>query len=1048
MIKQDTRNILDRHFTGEQLSVVDGSAGIFRCVKLFEGTPYQIIYVDCSDNWKQDDFGPKKLENYLEKYLLKDYYSHSGPLQWNFYYAFISTQTTISKAQHRKADIEKDELYSRKFVWSPAELDSWLTRIDQLSHPVAKKIEQDLSGVWINRLKENKLDAIFLDGSIEQGVTSYMNGKPKIAPADPVGNTKTPSGSNPPISLIRRLTVHQFRDCHNGKHYDFGQVNLLVGVNGSGKTSLLEAIELLLCGRSYRNKNASVDNVEIEALIDGYRKPLLFSQGSLKTYKQRDKEWYNNADQKFNRLDVSFSKFNFYNTDAAYILANPRKSEKEETSIRHAFEAIALGQNVNDLESDMVKYLERFKKEKRGYEKQVNETESEVKKERKLINDIAAITDNPATFLAAIFKDASKKKWVLGTTKKETALQKIFASADAHLKSLSQLLKWSSITTRGELLETLTTYRQALKRYKNIEKDIRIKEVAASKNTAELFSLQELLELLEELTTYYRFKRLGELPGLAKKIETLNAELKNLQRLQQISTEITAANNKITGSKKLKDLNVTCSTKTKNAEVKLSQLTARRELLMQGINQLDRLIKEIKSRGLEFSKLEPNSKECPLCHAEYESAELVRRIQQSKRVIRSSSQIDVLEQNISDIKKEIKLLGEERKILDKYKQAYLILFAGDQYDRSVTVIQSTMKKQLLRLTPIQKELESLRHLTEQAKASGVDEDRFEELQDEADLHGLKIKTVTSFDKQHQQLKRNIASLQKLAQELTKSIRTLSDDKNKLLVGLSISHKQSEQLNSRTGSLEEADKLCEKLLLLKTYRNNVSFGDIKSELEGLKKMLHDYEEMHNRKSSNDLRLQASNKRMAELTQKLAAAKLLLERANTAENVISTLMTEHKKTTYLKQFVEGNKDEILEIFRMIHMPHQFEDLLFDNDGSVQLVRKNKRTSSLSEISTGQRSALSLSVFSALNRKLKNGPNLLMFDDPVANVDDLNVLSYFDYLREVAVKGGRQIFFATANENLAFLFSQKFQFLQKEFVTISLGEKASILFKEDKN
>jgi len=59
--------------------------------------------------------------------------------------------------------------------------------------------------------------------------------------------------------------------------------------------------------------------------------------------------------------------------------------------------------------------------------------------------------------------------------------------------------------------------------------------------------------------------------------------------------------------------------------------------------------------------------------------------------------------------------------------------------------------------------------------------------------------------------------------------------------------------------------------------------------------------------------------------------------------------------------------------------------------------------------------------------------MFDDPVANIDDLNILSYFDYLREIAVNGDRQIFFATANENAAFLFKQKFDFLGEDYFKI---------------
>jgi len=53
-------------------------------------------------------------------------------------------------------------------------------------------------------------------------------------------------------------------------------------------------------------------------------------------------------------------------------------------------------------------------------------------------------------------------------------------------------------------------------------------------------------------------------------------------------------------------------------------------------------------------------------------------------------------------------------------------------------------------------------------------------------------------------------------------------------------------------------------------------------------------------------------------------------------------------------------------------------------------------------------------------------MLIDDPIAHVDDLNCLSFLDYLREVALSGERQIVFATANEKIASLFERKFDFL----------------------
>jgi exonuclease SbcC len=97
------------------------------------------------------------------------------------------------------------------------------------------------------------------------------------------------------------------------------------------------------------------------------------------------------------------------------------------------------------------------------------------------------------------------------------------------------------------------------------------------------------------------------------------------------------------------------------------------------------------------------------------------------------------------------------------------------------------------------------------------------------------------------------------------------------------------------------------------------------------------------------------------------------------------------------------------------------------SATLVRKsNGAEVNLGEISTGQRAAFGLSVFLAQNSQLTVAPPVVLIDDPIAHVDDLNSLSFFDYLREITLAGSRQIFFATANDKLATLFERKFDFL----------------------
>ena len=68
--------------------------------------------------------------------------------------------------------------------------------------------------------------------------------------------------------------------------------------------------------------------------------------------------------------------------------------------------------------------------------------------------------------------------------------------------------------------------------------------------------------------------------------------------------------------------------------------------------------------------------------------------------------------------------------------------------------------------------------------------------------------------------------------------------------------------------------------------------------------------------------------------------------------------------------------------------------------------------------------------MNLATPSAPGFLLLDEPVANIDDLNVLALMDFLREIALTHQRQIFFTTANRNVAKLFRRKFSFLEDDF------------------
>lgn len=159
-----------------------------------------------------------------------------------------------------------------------------------------------------------------------------------------------------------------------------------------------------------------------------------------------------------------------------------------------------------------------------------------------------------------------------------------------------------------------------------------------------------------------------------------------------------------------------------------------------------------------------------------------------------------------------------------------------------------------------------------------------------------------------------------------------------------------------------------------------------------------------------------------------------RAKKAVDVLGGLLEGDSKEAYLKEMVNQQREKLVTIFRRIHAPNEFENVRLN--GEIYVKRRTGNEDDLSKISTGQRSALALSIFLTMNSSVGKNAPWLIFDDPVAQVDDLNTLSFFDTLRELVLDGKRQVFIATANTRVANLFARKFDFLEKSFKEISLG------------
>jgi DNA repair exonuclease SbcCD ATPase subunit len=236
-------------------------------------------------------------------------------------------------------------------------------------------------------------------------------------------------------------------------------------------------------------------------------------------------------------------------------------------------------------------------------------------------------------------------------------------------------------------------------------------------------------------------------------------------------------------------------------------------------------------------------------------------------------------------------------------------------------------------------------------------------------------------------------------------------------------------------LERREKLVEEVLgEARSTQKQVEISDaeefsvVATRLETFAKAVGRIQEALKRVEEKDALEQRLATSLAEAKEDIAKLEPIHSRAKHTLGVLAKLLGSNYKEAYLQQVVAEHKEKLATIFSRIHAPHEFKDVLIGSN--VSLLRDTGVKSAVCEISTGQRAALALSIFLSMNSSVSTRAPWLLFDEPVVHVDDLNILSFLDMLRDLVLLGNRQVFFTTANTRIGDLFAKKFQCLGTEF------------------
>lgn len=1029
---QSAREKLGRKLT----NVSEVAAGVLRGIRRSNECDVA-AYVFDLNNRIPDTVGA--LNSYLDEVMGPAYFDKdaSPDLRWNNYLYFVVDNGTAGNQafQVTKRNVEADRSYARKFVVTEEDLDRVLDELDSVAVVDKSAATTDVVQAWSDALSAFGLDDV-LDGErpIADVVRSISSGTAKQSV-----RTKKATGIESSRQLVEShlasINLSGFRSYPRRKSFEkLGKANLLFGSNGVGKTSLLEGLEFLFCGAN-RRSDCSPTAI-VEAVLASGQVASTSARQPLSDFKTRQRLWYGSDDNsRQNKLPNQFARFNFLNTDAAAELSLLKESSKEGNAeslaaLLSGHEATLMWRRIQEVR----KALAEEARSKRS-ERAVAATDKEGKEKELLVLE-AAPGQADAAF-SVFIKDLERVGWRDAPERKEGVTEQLvggLSSLTSQLSAIQQLNWLVGPITESAIAQQLSVLQSACDDVKS--------ELPATREDAQA---RRVFTQRHDLAKA-RLKALEAIPSAAL------AELKALSTAFKQSNDDLALNARVfaalpsdappegwqlsLGSKSLLAAHEEANSELHDIDSQLDSSRKRLAAFTRTQSELQRAMTEIQNWAKKVVEHRHSDSSCPVCGTEFGPGELIQRIH-AISLAPSDSAISELRQCIEHLTAERQKTAREAYWLGQLDQFTRTLSDTNASwivrDAQLAVSSTVERQQMLLETKqgAQKGLDSYARgglsLVEIEQLCGpLDGDA--QGPTSLDVHEA-IERTRKYLSQLQDaiaeldtrvLQRNERLKRRIDEAGVQSGDTLDTSTELLMARQRVAQWASDACAAAHRYLDCAPESDLGLLLTLLEASVLGAKKVQAALQA--------------DSNSATQLTTVREQLVQLSERISRISGSIERLVGAQRVLDDIIENQSLDTASAAIVAATHKVADSIFGRIHAPAEY---LVTADTETPLRRRdNDFPVQLNQVSTGQRSAYALSMFLAMNAQVRAGPKVILLDDPISQIDDLNALSFLDYLRNLIIKSDRQVFFATADEKIAGLFVHKFGFLGEEFQTIELA------------
>lgn len=978
------------------------------------------IYLDYSQNF----LSPQDALLKQEKIVGNEYFKVKGSLQWNFYYYYIFDDPRYESQENQvfSKNVESDTDFSRKRVLTLEKLKNHypFATVFELVEASSSSF-RDLSSEWIGLLRESGLIEVYSDSTYDASVERYLSGT--CINEENNNDVRTEDLSSHSLAELKNIELKQYRSFTPGSKFEFGKVNLIEGVNGVGKTSLLEAIELAICGKTYRHEKSESAEIVLRTLASEEKYP----PRNIKKFQDRESFWYgipsvNNR----NNLFKSFNRFTFFNTDASYRFS----MGDEPKEIWNSFLALALGGKTAELSKRIEGFETRFKTALTRLEKEKNSIENErdkIQLNKEIVDkNIILKVFNFESLKEALSKIDSQLIFDIDKEDDLVGCQNTLERFRIQMKLLLDSIQSDDVVTRESLESRFLTNKETIKNIKNLDADVLnlkklIREVNQQKD-----EVGKNIFLRKRLASYLSTPEAFEILSLEKNFAESNSQINFLHvMINSIKDEdLIGADD---DGKSLTTLLEQVAASKKRIGLESEKIDIRIKSSRDTLESFKSIILEIKALGRKYLQLTPLSS-CPLCGTDFERSELEEKI----------SAIEVSAADYAeDLELRSKLAQENKSLENKLLSLRRLCSAIDQIDPlrelslvKVEEVKEYIKNEINSLSTLLSKKDEIKKKLDFLDLQGYSSKELVELKRELEFASFEERGNVSSDNDV-----NLLLLESSLADITQKIEFLRKD---------FKEKTNNFLNKYPRFEVDLNMEGSESLFL-NYSDLIQFNagyeafvadfpriDRREDLKTLvinssvmKEELTNYLGYLSNKKQQSLLSQQAEEQHKALKEKLELVTRRFNLATKAVDCFENIRLNHSKEMAVSSFFNQNKKLIIEIFKELHSPNEFESIEII-DEKIYVLKKDGSSRELSMVSTGQRTAIALSFFFGMHLSCPQAPKIILFDDPIAFIDDLNILAFLDFLREIVIRGDRQIFFATANQKLANLFKRKFEIL----------------------